>query len=1017
MSNGLGIALFWVGAIAGLTTGLGALTRATLYNTAVTLINANVTKLGTKEKEDFTKATEGGAKAFRKLTLEQQAQSITTLATIISTKGLKAGFATLFAPLGKTIKGIQALVVSFGKLIAVTSGVLVYFAAAAIAIGLIAFLVIKAGRNTEFFAKKIQKTNKELSELSSKERDVKKLTDRFTELDKKVAKTSQDLEEMNSIADQLSEVEFGGETFQITDRDITGRIRVDEDEYNRFIALVQQKRDELIQANIGTFQAAIARDMESTLDNTTMMKVFESIGYDFGLTFIEGLGTGLSENVSKRLKDAAKDLADNFSPEDFMSDGSVYIDGNKNKDEAGNYLRFATKEAAEEYLNMLYEAGEITKDDFDKKLAAVRESNRDVVDTAAYEAFINGLMSTMTQTFTDLENTIQNITNTMTEGPERTAAIFEASANAYAEAEQHLRDTITDPEVLQQSIDFLGETMFDEAILNDLINEKQIDAVVIARMSFDLSMEQITNLFDSITDMLPEDLGEAVIQGLRDDLEGVFSLLFAGDGSLFGQGFDLLKESLRATGEYTEEEIDGIIMTVSRAIRTLTTQEVAGLLKDQMDLAKDIFDLPAQIAKGDFSKFAALVETYGLDATQGVLNGNEDALAAFFNTQNTQAIGQIDESILKITETAKALGRELTDAEKNEIAALELMKGYYTEIATQQQLRNYRLAEAKELIKEMNDLLSIQAQLLELGVDAGPLFDILGEIAEAKEEASIQSLLGQVDRDLGDLEKYRDANGFFKPDNAGMGEAAIEEALESIGLLVNAVTASYNRQKKVVEDRYKGEIDAIKDGHNERGSMIDYTNKLGEAEEKIADARRKLMGLAISGVSRGTLEQAQKDLKKLQEERQKIIEEQMIDKAQKELEQQMNDELMEIQQEMTEELRSLNEQIEALRNVFLQLEVAGGNQFGVGRGEGDNQIVEDLAFTVDEIGISAKDFTKGLADATAILRIIANNTAQNNIVRVTTAGSGGGSPQPTRRARWLRRQRTWRCDRPSRCRP
>jgi hypothetical protein len=76
------------------------------------------------------------------------------------------------------------------------------------------------------------------------------------------------------------------------------------------------------------------------------------------------------------------------------------------------------------------------------------------------------------------------------------------------------------------------------------------------------------------------------------------------------------------------------------------------------------------------------------------------------------------------------------------------------------------------------------------------------------------------------------------------------------------------------------------------------------------------MGFAISGVSRGTLEQAQKDLKKLQEERQKIIEQEMIDEATEELDRQMQQELIQVQRSLTAVLDDLILEMEDLGKIF-----------------------------------------------------------------------------------------------------
>jgi hypothetical protein len=307
------------------------------------------------------------------------------------------------------------------------------------------------------------------------------------------------------------------------------------------------------------------------------------------------------------------------------------------------------------------------------------------------------------------------------------------------------------------------------------------------------------------------------------------------------------------------------------------------------------------------------VEVYQMDITC------PDQIKTFFDTQNAAAIVKIQESISKIRSTATALGRNLSDQENMRIDAYLLMIDYYNKLATEEQLRNFRLSTARDLLKQMNDTLSIQQKLLDLGLSGG-IFDIFTEMVDNYKTEGLGFLIQQVEVDLDALDELLGDDGFFDPDNLDMSETAIRNSMSSLTELIDSVSASYATQKKIVEDRYKSEIEAIKKSHSDRWSTIDYTNKLGEAEDKILEARRKLMGLAISGVSRGTLEQSQKELKKLQEERQKIIEQQMVEEATKQMETDMDRELIATQQQLTAVLNTLIVEMNTLRNAFLRIE-------------------------------------------------------------------------------------------------
>jgi hypothetical protein len=292
-------------------------------------------------------------------------------------------------------------------------------------------------------------------------------------------------------------------------------------------------------------------------------------------------------------------------------------------------------------------------------------------------------------------------------------------------------------------------------------------------------------------------------------------------------------------------------------------------------------------------------------------------MTALFTAQNQKAVNDIEVSIQKIISTARVLGRETTQAEKNQIAALEVAQEYYEEIALQQQLRNFRLGEATNLLKRMNDVLSLQDKLSNLGFSGG-IFDIFRDMADSYYEDGLGFLTTQVQADFANLADFMTEGGLFNPDDLGLGQAAIDNAIGSLNTLVDAVTDAYNRQKRVIEDRYKTELDAIKSSHSDRWATIDYTNKLAEAENRVLASRRLLMGLALSGVSKGVMDQTEADLKKLQQERQKIIEDQAVKKAEDQMKIDMDRELLAIQTELTTTLSTLGVSLQTYSNVLLQ---------------------------------------------------------------------------------------------------
>jgi TP901 family phage tail tape measure protein len=774
----------------------------------------------------------------------------------------------------------------------------------------------------DHFSKKVSEINVKLDDLGDKEKSIQKLTKRLDELNKNAFKTATEFDEMLSIIEELENVEFDGKKYNLTRTDITGRIVVDEAEYNKFQKIVDDQRAELLKTRTQSFMTSLNNDFLGTIKNTDLMNVAKMIGYNFGLEFIDSFGNSIDDNLKNQLKGVAARLSDLIDLTDFQV---VY------KWWGTQYSTKELEEMMEEYTETVLD---IFKTEFEKYNDEVQTINADVTLTPQ----------------------------------KRTEDIFLAGAEAYRAAEAELRRTITDPEALQVAIQVLTESMQDEKLLNELINERKISVEVVAKMTLDLDLAAIKKLFDNLKTEIEELAGFMLDENMfakdssgkyidnsplaiqlrnfydtylrnmsPDDFsESVFNNLFSKTTAGISKGFDDLsafyKAAVRA-GTMTAEEAQKALMAVANSIDRISISQLATKLEDDMKLAKNAFNLYKDIAKGELGTFAQIIETFGVGAAKQLMSGDISAVTAFFDKQNDETIKQIENSIEIIRRAAEERqylgGVGLTMAERQEIEGLEIMIEYYEEIAIQEQLRNYRLQKASELLKEMNNLLSLQQKLADLGI-GGPLIDMLDQIADQSYTAALGSLIEQFNADMKTLTTISSEEGatnfieivdgeyFFNPDEMGRGQALVENVLNSFTQLIDGVTAAYNRQKKEIEQRYKAEQDAIKTSHADRWSQIDYVNKLAEAENKIIEGRRRLAGLVLSGISRGTLEQAQKDLKKLQEERQKIIEEQMVDKATKEIEKQMDEELIAVQQELTYVLDKLIAEMEKYRNVLTE---------------------------------------------------------------------------------------------------
>jgi TP901 family phage tail tape measure protein len=994
------------------------LAAAYIMLTSKKLVDLAITKLATiathksnaalfaKKKITILTATQ-----LKKLTLQQKLKYISDLAGTISAKGMAGAF---LAQAGAAVKAGLAMGFLLIKLLPLVAiGVLV-----AKVIGNINEGINDSGKNASFFAKQVAETNSQLSKLNSKDREVKKIADRFDLLAKKTAKSVEELNEMNDLVKELQSVEIDERKFDLTRKDeITGRIILDTKAVEEYENYINERRDSLLQKNMATFRAAIAKDLKGVLDNPTLMNIFQEMGLKFGEAFIEGLKKaegGLSVEVEENLTDALANLKEVLTPDLLTAPMTgLRFDTSNMNDNIKELFKdkiFATRTEAEKFVQDALDAGEINQSEYDTIMgrgnasgageglligggvgtvvggiiggiigslggpvgvavgagigAAIgagtgaligadfgdklNEIEYTGIDQARMKHVVDNVMSAFTVGFKKLDETLFDINNNLDLTPlEKTEQILSATAQGYvdtvAEIDRMVEEGILSASERQVAIKAVGATMEDAAILNDLINEKNISVSVIAKMTVDLNIEDINKVFDdmqkifdksdaltfTVTTVICGKTSEIQVkdteaqQAYMEQYESTLGDLFSNTADGVEAGFIKLKayvDSLVVAGVLTAEEGAKLVISLANKIKTLSLNDAAKMLKDQLDLIKEISGLANKISTGDFSTFAKLVETFGLDIAKDVLSKDTEALETFFEAQNSLIKDQIQESIKKIKGTALALGRAVNEAEAQQIQGLEYIILLYDTISVHEQLRNFRLAEAEQLLKRMNDALSLQEKFSALGLTGG-VFDIFTEMADQYYNEGLGWLITQVEDDLALLDEQFNEDGFFiDPENLGLGQAAIDNAMNSLTRLIDGVTAAYNRQKKEIEERYKTEISAIKDGNSERWSQIDYTNKLAEAEEKIIDARRKLMGLAISGVSRGTLEQSQKELKKLQEERQKMIEQKMVDEATKQMEIDMDKELIATQQQLTSVLDSLIEEMNLLRNVFLRNE-------------------------------------------------------------------------------------------------
>ena len=803
-------------------------------------------------------------------------------------------------------------------------------ALAVVAIGALIFVSLaEASKGAEFFGDAIAKINKRMNDLDNKEEKVKKLSDRFKELQRITNKTADNIKEMADIASELEEVTITTganqkeQTFNFAKVDFTGESVFDEAEYQKFLDAVEAERERLNKIAASDFASGVAKEGAKAFEDKNIADFARKQGYEAGVAFADNLGKGFSDETKAKVK---KQLADSLKKMDMTMFYTMRYRTSDGKE-------FDTAKERDDYVSSQRSAG--------NKITALTNYDQMGFDEGALEEFSEKLVKIYADGTEELQDEIDKI---MEEGgPNQAKKILQATVREYQEQIEDARAQF-EGEELKAAIAFIAQSNEDAAIFSSLM-DKEIDIDLILNLQaqgLDAgAIEEFVSqyMFDEETAFAGQTSGagfrsaeerDAFVQGEKAKSDAILEaakLATSGGADNITAGFIAFEDALRAAG-YTEEEIEEQVKELGKVVQTLSVEQVGALIKSQAQMTKNAMDLSAQISKGDFSNFGEIVAEYGIEAATNILNGSEAGIRAVMEKNREKTMGEIGSSIAEIYRLERVdTFDQLSKAAQEQVRALELTRDYYDDIVGFEMLREFRMKQVTGYMKEMNDLLKLQQSLLNLGMsdDDGFLGTINGMV-DSLDRLARAKIDKQLEADLANLEKFGtfDGEGNFivNPDiNIEQAEQAIDAAMSTLTTYVQMQTEAFNRQKKAIEDASKAEIDAAKTAFDERWKAVEYTDKLREAEEKIFEVRRRVAALAISGAGGGQFAETQKELQKLEQERRKMIEQQGLQEVQKELEAQRDEAIASAQQEMTLAIQQYtNELTEVLPQLTEKLE-------------------------------------------------------------------------------------------------
>ena len=817
-----------------------------------------------------------------------------------------------------------ALYILSGAWIAVLAPILPFILAGIAIIGIMALIVAGvayAAKGVDSYGKNIAKANSKMRELENREKNIKKLTERFEELDSQVEKSAEDLDEMKSISEELGEVEVGNRTFNLMTEDAFGNAIVDEEEYNKYLAASAKEREKLLKEERKEFNAAVRRFGADAFENDAIANSAKRMGYRMVEDVIKGIeDADLQKQVDASVKSSLAKV-----------DMSVFVDTRGKFDAAA--LKKFTEEQVGIFQNLFMDIEQVSEVE-----AAAIKNGGDAVDarvtaiTDSIEDYKDALKEIEDSDLTDEQKKELEMALKLTFSGEAglLELIEERELSVEVIAELSLRG-MNNNEIaafISRQIRPATELAQEEAFAGTGFESTDVAA---ERAKLEEEKEQLkkSNFFGSNNDEIKDveaklaelDAIEAEVEAKREELEKegieLISNIFTDGGGNLEQDMVAYKQYLKETLGLSEDEAKALMANVYNALGVDSAEAIANAISGTKSDRNALYNLQEEVAKGNFDSLVSLATEYGADAVQAFLDGDPEEMEGFFATQKEKTLENIDDSIEALE--ALAATQELTEIQEAELLALRTMRTYYEEMSDADQERTYWLGKSKELISEMNDLLKIASNLMTLGLcEEHPLVAMLNSLADAKYESALDSFESQLENEraaLAEFGTFNETGGFTFNQGADMvaGQAALDGYLEWLGDYTNTLVAEYNRQADVIKKRYQGEIDAMKEAHSERWKEIEYLDKVKELEEKITDARRQLMAFSLDSSMAGQMTDSLESLQKIQQERQKMIEQQMMEEAQKQLEAERDEALIELGQK----------QITAMENLILSIDGLG----------------------------------------------------------------------------------------------
>jgi len=691
---------------------------------------------------------------------------------------------------------------------------------------------------------------------------------------------------MNELLGEFSQYEIDGKKVNLTTVSATGDIELDEESFSGLVEDIDDKLDTMSQTISDDISAAVKIDGANAFNNKEILAAAQSLGYDFGVEYSNSIVESLDANdkdIGNKLQGSIANIANMLNPASFV-----------------------------------------------KKIG-----KKDIFDLDGMEAAMATIIDSIKEFYIDVSNAEEDL------NPESETFyqdLAKARYNAFQEAYNRINaDTSLTPQQKKDMILALESSLPDQAGINKLVNESGISLDLVgAMMSRGMDTAKTAQVLkDNLIPLLEE------LEAMGADtniLENAFGDLALGND--VQSALETIRNQLELMG-YSGDELRQKMIQVFNAMNfkgsTNLAKEIASIRSDITGL----FDIEKAFKEGDMEAISRYAEKFGGDIVDKLIAG-EDVSSAF-NDILDKTRNDINSEILATEELlALTTDEDQRTLLENELYALRTMQTYYESMTAAQMQRNSEIERAQRLISETNDLYKTQVDLIEMGISSdNPLYNLISDLIDYNKNRLLSDIRSAFSTDTAEFNNLRDqliATGAvftdaFSVDPDTINEsnralyttfqAATDRIIESSETYLDYLSSETSRIKKEYDDRIKAieestdaEIDAINEMMDRRWSDIDYQNELLDIEEEIIDARNKLIGLSLESVGSSQIKSLEKDLRRLREERRKIIEEEMVAQAERTLQEERDKVIARLTAEQTTALQGLADELESFGDML-----------------------------------------------------------------------------------------------------